>query len=59
MPIKPGASRKVISHNIKELKSGPQYRATVKSHGRATAHKQIVAIALEKARESGAKIPKK
>jgi hypothetical protein len=57
MPLKHGKSRKVISANIRELKSGPQYRETVKEHGRVTAHKQAVAIALEKAREAGADIP--
>ena len=45
MPLLPG--KKNIGSNIKELESS----------GRP--HKQAVAIALNKARESGAKIPKK
>lgn len=47
MTLKPGKSKAVISENISEMiQTGhPQ--------------KQAVAAALEKARESGAKIPKK
>ena len=47
MPLKRGKSRKVISENIRREKAAGK------------PHKQAVAIALDKARESGARIPKK
>jgi hypothetical protein len=47
MPLSKGKSKEIISKNIK----------TEIAHGKP--QKQAVAISLEKARESGAKIPKK
>jgi Family of unknown function (DUF6496) len=47
MPLKRGTSKETVSHNIK----------TESRHGKP--HKQAVAIALNQARKSGAKIPKK
>lgn len=46
MPLKKGTSRAAVSHNIK----------TEKKHGKS--QKQSVAIALNEARKSGARIPK-
>lgn len=48
MPLKKGKSKETISKNIKELKSTGKYP-----------QKQAVAIAINSARKSGAKIPKK
>jgi hypothetical protein len=47
MPLKRGKSKDTVSHNVK----------TETKHGKP--HKQAVAIALNQARKSGAKIPKK
>ncbi|CAG4912950.1 MAG TPA: DUF6496 domain-containing protein [Paraburkholderia sp.] len=47
MPLKRGTSKETVSRNIK----------TETKHGKP--HKQAVAIALNQARKSGAKIPKK
>lgn len=47
MPLKKGTSKKIVASNIREMKSS----------GRP--QKQAVAAALDTARRSGAKIPKK
>lgn len=47
MPLEKGKSKKVIGKNIKEMESSGHPK------------KQAVAAALETARQSGAKIPKK
>lgn len=52
MPMKRGTSRKTIAGNIAELHRGPQYRRTTANHGKDTANKQAVAIALQKAGRS-------
>jgi hypothetical protein len=48
MPLNKGKGRKVIGKNINELESTGKYPK-----------KQAIAIALNEARKSGAKIPKK
>lgn len=52
MPLKAGKSQATISQNISELESSQT------AAGKKRTHEQNVAIALSKARESGAKIPK-
>lgn len=58
MPVKAGKSKAVISSNIKELHEGSTHARTEAKEGKAAADKQSLAIALSKARKSGAKIPK-
>ena len=61
MPLKKGKSKKTISKNIKgEMKKYEKTGkiGTSKPKNKKKAQKQSVAIALNKARESGAKIPK-
>lgn len=62
MPLKKGKSKETISKNIKgEMKKyGKTGKiGTSKPKSKKKAQKQAVAIALSKARESGAKVPKK
>ena len=59
MPLLKGKSKKTVSKNISELHGGKTYAKTEAKSGKKAANKQAVAIALSKARESGAKIPPK
>jgi hypothetical protein len=59
MPLKKGKSQATISKNIEEFHGGETYEKTKAKFGKKTADKQAVAVALNKARESGAKIPRK
>lgn len=52
-----GGGKKNIGKNINELKQGPTHAATQRKEGKAQADKQSLAIALDKARKSGANIP--
>lgn len=58
MPLKAGTSRKTISENISEFTGGKTYSHTARKFGKAKARKQAIAVALSKARKSGARIPK-
>ena len=59
MPLKPGKSKATVSENIREFHTGGTYAKTAAKQGKKTADKQAVAAALNQARQSGAKIPKK
>lgn len=48
----------MISSNIREFHGGKTYARTAAKYGRARADKQAVAVSLNQARRSGAKIPK-
>lgn len=58
MPVKKGKSKKTISSNIAELHEGKTHARTQAKKGKKAADKQSVAIALDTARKSGAKIPR-
>lgn len=59
MPLKKGTSRKTVSENIREFSGGKTYAHTAAKFGKGKARKQAVAVALNQARKSGARIPKK
>lgn len=62
MPLKKGTSRSAVSGNVKTLMHDYEKKGAIgksKPASKKKAQKQAVAIALSKARESGAKIPKK
>jgi hypothetical protein len=52
MPLSKGTSQKTVSKNIRELHKGPQFKQTQREHGKATANKQAIAIALEQQRKN-------
>ena len=53
MPLKSGKSQKTISSNISEFHGGKTFAKTAAKFGKEKANKQAVAVALDKARESG------
>ncbi len=52
MPLKKGKSKAVVSDNISEFHKGPTYAKTKAKHGKNTADKQAVAVAMSTARKS-------
>jgi hypothetical protein len=58
MPVLKGKSKKVIKQNIQELKTGNTHARTQAKKGKKQADKQSIAIALDTARKSGARIPR-
>lgn len=52
MPLKQGSSRATIMGNIAELHGGKTYARTAAAHGKTTADKQAVAIAMKAAGKS-------
>lgn len=52
MPLKKGTGKRTISANIAEFHQGKTYERTRAKHGKATADKQAVAVALSAARQS-------
>jgi hypothetical protein len=59
MPLKKGKSQETISRNIKEFHDSETYAKTRGKYGKKRADQQAVAVALETARKSGAKRPRK
>lgn len=59
MPLKKGTSRKTISENIGEFSGGKTFAHTKAKFGAKKARQQAIAVSLNQARKSGAKIPKK
>lgn len=55
MPLRAGSGSDVVSGNISELHGGKTYAHTKRKFGKKKAHKQAIAIALSKARESKGK----
>lgn len=59
MPLKKGRSKKVISQNIRELHHGETFISSRAKFGPEKAHKQAIAIALQKAGRSRKKRKRK
>lgn len=59
MPLSPGTSPDVVSANISELHHGKTFARTRRKYGKKKAHKQAVAIALRKKRDSQKRIARK
>ena len=55
MPLASGKSRKTIESNFDEVRHGKTFQRTAKKYGKKKAVKQMQAIVLSKARESGNK----
>jgi hypothetical protein len=53
MPLKRGASKEMVATNISEFHDGKQYAKTKAKHGKATANRQAIAIALGNTGRSG------
>ena len=52
MPLKRGTSKKTVSKNISEFHKGKTYAKTKAKHGKKTADKQAVAVAMATKRKS-------
>ena len=52
MPLKHGASDTIVGQNIAELHGGKTYARTKRKHGKATADRQAIAIAMKEAGRS-------
>lgn len=50
MPLKSGSSKKTIAGNIAEFHGGKTYKRTKAKHGKKTADRQAVAVAMSMAR---------
>lgn len=59
MPLKRGKSQATISANIREFHGGATYARTREKSGKKRADDQAVAAALNVARKSGARIPRR
>lgn len=58
--MRPSKTRRLLDRTFNEVKRNPpdRVRAVERKHGKAAAQKMKTAIALDKARQLGARIPK-